>query len=206
MTVKNTINLLQPELLPKRHLLTLQNTAIAWLVVLVTTLSTGVFYSWQAQQLQAQSKQLTKEKRQLAQTMETLQAQIAKHKVSSNLLAKREQLKLVMTNKNALLAQLTDSQKTEVVGFAQAMTELANFHSRDISLERAVFNTNHISFSGLAKSPDAVPQWLSGFENSKLLSGQHFNHFQLAESDNRLTKFSVSSTVESAIGSAGELK
>jgi len=204
MSVKTTINLLQPELLPERQLLTLQNVAVGWVLALIVVVGASFYLTWEEQSLASEKKQLTAEKRQLAQTMESLQAQLAKHKVSSNLLAKREQLKIIVTNKNALLAQLTNKDKTEVTGFAQAMTELANFHSRDISLQSATFNTSQISFTGIAKTPDAVPQWLSGFENSVLLSGQHFNHFQLVENDENYTEFSVSSDMSDGTAPLGD--
>ncbi len=204
MNVKTSINLLQSELLPERNFLTLQNIAIGWVLALIATVTLGVSLFWQEEQLANEQKTLNTEKRQIAKTMESLEAQLARHKVDSRLVAKRDQLKAIMTNKNALIAQLTDGKKTEVVGFAKAMTELANFHSRNISLERAVLNNQHISFSGVAKSPDAVPQWLSGFEKSSLLSGQHFNHFELIENDNNYTQFSVSSDVNAQPEKLGE--
>lgn len=51
MNVKTSINLLQPELLPERNFLTLQNIAIGWVLALIATVTLGVSLSWQEEQL-----------------------------------------------------------------------------------------------------------------------------------------------------------
>lgn len=195
MSVKSSINLLQPELLPEKHLLTLPNVVGAWVLTALVMFGLSIYTGWQHQDAKAQKDSLTQQKRENAMKTETLQTQLDNHKVSPNLVAKREQLKSVLNNKSGLLSQLTNNNKAEVAGFAQAMTELAELHSNDISIQRALLANGQITFQGLAKTPDAVPAWLSGFEQSKLLSGKHFNHFVLSENEDKYTEFSVSSDV-----------
>jgi len=103
-----------------------------------------------------------------------------------------------MLNKKALYKELTDPSRTFVTGFAAAMTELASLHHKDISLQTVNINTQDMTFSGLARVPEAVPAWLAGFENSTLLSGKSFIHFKLSENEDKITEFVVSSKVNGA--------
>ena len=61
-----------------------------------------------------------------------------------------------------------------------------------------------MSFAGFAKKPESVPQWLSGFEQSTLLSGKHFKHFKLEENENNITLFTISSTLKSSADGGGK--
>ena len=50
-----------------------------------------------------------------------------------------------------------------------------------------------MTFTGLARTPQAVPKWLAGFKQSKLLSGKAFVHFKLSKNEQNITEFVVSS-------------
>ncbi|WP_085284422.1 PilN domain-containing protein [Colwellia chukchiensis] len=73
------------------------------------------------------------------------------------------------------------------------MAELAALHNKNISLEKVNIGPGSMTFSGIARTPDAVPNWLSGFESSTFLSGQRFLSFSLTENERKLTEFVVSS-------------
>ena len=73
------------------------------------------------------------------------------------------------------------------------MVELAELHDKNISLQRVSIGNGNMTFSGIARTPDAVPSWLSGFESSTFLSGQRFVNFSLTENEQKLTEFVVSS-------------
>ena len=100
---------------------------------------------------------------------------------------------MLIANKQSLHLQLTDPTQTYSAGFSSAMTELASLHNPNISLQRVILGNGNMTFSGIARTPDAVPSWLSGFESSTFLSGESFVNFSLTENKDQITEFFVSS-------------
>lgn len=190
---KYSINLLQPELLPEKVLLTLPRVVAVWSVLLALMVGWTVATHYTQQSLMQKLSILKQENSTYTSQLETLTAQLATRKIDSQLAERLTMIKLLMSNKNALHQKLTNPNKTYVAGFAAAMDELAQLHHKDIRLETININNNNMSFSGLALKPEAVPAWLARFENSSLLSGKSFSHFQLSENEQNMTQFMVSS-------------
>jgi Tfp pilus assembly protein PilN len=195
-TNKYSINLLQPELLPEKVLLTLPRVALLWIAAFIVMLAWGVVTDFQHQSLQEKLNVLQKEKVKQDKLMKNLTAQLTSRKVDSELSDKLTKIKVLMSNKQALHEKLTNPNKTYSAGFATAMTELAQLHHKDIRLNTIHINNDNMTFSGLALAPEAVPAWLAGFQNSLLLSGKSFSHFKLSENEQRITEFMVSSKLE----------
>jgi Tfp pilus assembly protein PilN len=197
MTQKFTINLLQAELLPKEATVSLARMVILWGVLLFAMLLWGALSHYQAQNNAEQAKSLKAANNNLSNKLEELKKVITQKRTDSALLARLDTLKLVMNNKKSLLIKLTDPSRTYVAGFSNSMTELSQYHHKNISLEKVVIAQDDIVFSGLAKNPDAVPQWLSSFEQSNLLSGKRFKHFSIRENDKKITEFTIGSSTTS---------
>jgi len=195
---KYTINLLQAELLPEQVLLTLPRVVAVWGAVFFVMVAWSMLASYQQQTLTAQQNVLEKVKASQTKELSMLTQQLATRKVDNKLAEKLATIKLLMANKQAFHAKLTDSKQTYVAGFATAMTELAQMHRQDIRLQSIKINNNSMTFSGLALNPKAVPAWLAGFENSLLLSGKTFGHFKLSENEQNITEFVVSSKMQGA--------
>ena len=190
---KLSINLLQPELMPEKVLLTLTRVVILWslvfLAMLVWIIVTNYEHNNLKDELQIANNQNVKYESQITELTEKLTSR----KVDKKLEEKLKTIKLLMKNKQALHATLTNPTKTYVRGFALAMDDLATLHHKDIRLESININNDNMTFSGLAFTPEAVPAWLAGFENSVLLSGKSFSHFKLSENLDNITEFTVSS-------------
>ncbi|MBA6352313.1 PilN domain-containing protein [Colwellia sp. BRX9-1] len=199
---KNSINLLQQDLLPKQVLVTLPRVVMLWSLVLVFMLSWTFFNHYQVTELTAKyvalSQIKTNQDNQLAQLEDKLKANRADVKVLEEL----AMLKIVLKNKSVLLNELTDRTHTSVAGFASSMTELSLMHHKDISLQHVNITYQDLTFSGVARTPEAVPAWLAKFETSKFLSGKSFINFSLNENEQKLTEFLVSS--KSKTGGADE--
>lgn len=196
---KYNINLLQPELLPEKVLLTLPKVVFLWVLAFTIMLGWGVVTEFKSQSLQAKLNVLQKEKTQQDKLLASLTTELTSRKVDSELVNKLATIKLLMTNKQALHSKLTNPNKTYTAGFAIAMTELGQLHHQDIRLQTININNDNMTFSGLALTPQAVPAWLAGFENSLLLSGKSFSHFKLLENEQHITEFTVSSKVEEVV-------
>ncbi|MBL4940389.1 MAG: PilN domain-containing protein [Colwellia sp.] len=192
---KFNINLLQAELLPEKILLTLPRVVVVWFLVFFVMTGWAVAAYYTQQSFQSELTILQQEDSKKTKLLATLTAQLSARKVDSQLTDRLATIKLLMANKQALHAKLTDSKQTYVAGFSAAMDELAQLHHRDIRLEAININNDNMTFSGVALTPEAVPAWLAGFENSVLLSGKSFSHFELSENEQNIIKFMVSSKI-----------
>lgn len=190
---KYQINLLQAELLPEKAALTLKRVVMLWLLVLVLMVAWAIASHYTQTLLTTKLAVVQQENSSRTKQLESLNNALNNRKVNSELAEQLETIKLLMINKRALHAQLTNPNQTYVAGFAAAMKELSDMHQKDIRLQAIHINNEQMTFSGLALSPEAVPTWLAGFEHSLLLSGKSFEHFKLSENEQNITEFVVSS-------------
>jgi Tfp pilus assembly protein PilN len=197
MRSKNSINLLQAELFPKEVLLTLRRVLLSWLSVILLMLVVAFTSQYHANQGAEQLTTLSKIKAKQEKVFADLGKKIEQNKPDTKTISQLATLKLVMANKQALYKELTNRKTTYVAGFAKAMTDLSTMHSENISLQKVIIDHDQLTFEGIARTPEAVPAWLTLFESSSVLSGKVFSHFSMTENDNDFTDFVVStSTVE----------
>ncbi|PKI13164.1 PilN domain-containing protein [Colwellia sp. 12G3] len=193
MTTKQSINLLQAELFPEQPLLTLPRVVGVWLGLFLVMVSWAVATEVNYRQSGAKYDALLIEQQQKQKLAQQLESQLNNRQVSPALMQNLGTIKLVMQHKNALLVKLTDSNETFAGGFVMAMNDLSAMHHKDIRLQTISINANDMSFTGLARNPQAVPAWLAGFKTSRLLSGKAFVQFKLAKNEQNITEFVVSS-------------
>jgi methionine-rich copper-binding protein CopC len=192
---KYHINLLQAELLPDKDLITLSRVVVLWSVVLLLMIAWVIASHVTHNQLTEKLIVSQQENKRLSNQIEVLSSKVSHRKVNSQLTEQLAMTKLLLINKNALHAKLTNPNHTYVAGFADAMKELSQLHHKDIRLQAIQISNDAMTFSGLARIPEAVPAWLAGFESSILLSGKSFEHFQLSENEQHVTEFMVSSKI-----------
>lgn len=201
---KYTINLLQPELIVKPAFLTLAKVVGLWALLALAMIAWYVLNSYQFTNYSDHATRISLDNDAKKTQLNELEKAIKERKLDPRLQEQVATLNLVLENKQALRAHLTDSSQLSVAGFAEAMTELSNNHHRDVSLTRVLIQGQQMLFSGLAKNPNAVPVWLAGFEHSALLSGQRFSKMSLAENEQGYIDFSVSSVDQLVTDSEGE--
>ncbi|MCJ8319928.1 MAG: hypothetical protein MJK12_09860 [Colwellia sp.] len=194
MSSKNSINLLQAELFPKQALLTLKRVMLGWGMIASIMLLAVVISQYQLSKSSAELAIQKKTKAIQDSQLAALEEKVRQNKPAYQLVKKLATIKLLMANKEALHKELTNPNTTYVAGFAQAMNDLSNMHSANISLQKVVIDRNEMMFSGMARTPEAVPTWLALFESSTVLSGKVFSHFSMQENDSNFTNFVVSTT------------
>ncbi|MEW6989164.1 PilN domain-containing protein [Colwelliaceae bacterium 6441] len=190
---KASINLLQAELIPEQPLWTLKRVVSVWSIALLLMLSWLFMSQYQLTQLSNEFKVVKQQKQQQDNLLVQLEIKVSQNKADAVLQEKLETTKLLLLNKKALHKQLTDTTSTYAAGFSSAMTELSQLHHQDVSLKKVQMKPKSMTFSGLARKPEAVPAWLAAFEGSTFLAGQTFNHFSLNENEDKVTEFTVSS-------------
>ncbi len=195
MVTKGSINLLKSELFPEKKLLTLARMVGLWIIVLIVMSAWAVLNDYQYKNISKQHQRVKAEKKQQSTLVANLEKQLANRKADTELTDKLYTLKLLLQHKHALHSKLTDSKLTFVSGFAMAMDELSASHHKDIRLQEINIRNDNMSFTGLARTPEAVPEWLDGFVQSILLSGKSFVGFKLFKNEDNITEFVVSSKV-----------
>jgi len=190
---KYSINLLQADLLPANVLWTLNRVAGLWGLVLMIMLALIVTSQVQVDNLTTELETINALNNSQKSQLQNLELAISHNRNDTALLAQLNTIKLVIANKQHLHQQLTDPSQTYSAGFSNAMAELAELHDKNISLQGVKIGNGGMTFSGVARTPDAVPHWLSGFESSTFLSGKRFINFSLTENEQKLTEFVVSS-------------
>ncbi len=195
MSAKYSINLLQADLFPEKTLLTLSRVVAVWFTVLLLMILWSVFTNYQQQSLTVKHNALRKINNEQSELVKDLERKLTVREVDAKLRDKLATIKLLMKHKRAIHVKLTDTNRTFVTGFADAMDELSSMHHPDIRLQAININHDDMSFIGLARVPEAVPAWLAGFERSKLLSGKSFIHFKISKNKENITEFAVSSKV-----------
>ena len=194
MTGKYSINLLQDELRPEQPLLTLPRVLLLWGLVFLVTLFVGFSIQNTERSLELEARQLTEKKTEQNKEITLLKTKLANHKPSAALIAKEQTLQHIIANKKTIHNYLTNTDESYIDGFAEAMSDLALLHHKNISLTGIRINDHFVSFDGVARNAEAVPAWLTNFERSKVLSGRLFNQFQLNENENKYIEFNVSSS------------
>jgi hypothetical protein len=190
---KHSINLLQADLQTVTALWTLNRVVALWGTTLVVMLGLIFIVQLQVSNLTTKFATIKSVNSQQKLQLKNLKSAISNNRQDTELLSQLNTIKLVIANKQYFHQQLTDPTKTYSAGFSEAMGELAALHDNNISLQKVNIGHGHMTFSGLARTPDAVPIWLSGFESSTFLSGQRFINFSLTENEQKLTEFVVSS-------------
>ena len=192
---KLSINLLQAELLPEQAFWTLKRVVSIWVIVFLLMSAWMLLSQYQLKQLSDEFTVLNLQKKRQDNRLTELEKKISDNRTDPALEEELKVLKTLLAHKKVLLSQLTDSSTTYTAGFSTAMTELSQLHHRNISLQQVKMNTTDMTFIGLAKTPEAVPHWLAGFEQSTFLAGKSFLHFSLNENEQKMTEFAVSSRV-----------
>lgn len=191
MSTKRTINLLQPELIPEKPLLTIKRMLMVWGVVFALMIAISVLTNMQDQRLLAEVAALTEVNQQHANRIAQLESQLANHKPDAKLTSKLEKSKVIFQNKSNIYNQLTNTTDSYISGFSFAMKELADLHSKNVSLNKIYIDADKMIFAGFARKAESVPSWLANFERSEVLSGKTFGHFSLAETEGNYLMFSV---------------
>ncbi len=193
---KYTVNLFHKNLLPKKPFINLTRVIVFWFFILCCTLAWAFYLSVQSSDLLIEQKKLSTQENELKQLSLELENKIKNSKLDPILQNKLSAIKMLIANKRGLHAHLTNVKSVNSQGFSSAMTELSKYHYKDISLQQFSILPDGITFTGLAKSPEAIPLWLTGFEKSDFFSGRKFSQLSMSENENQQTVFSISALIK----------
>ncbi|WNC72893.1 hypothetical protein RGQ13_02645 [Thalassotalea psychrophila] len=192
---KARINLLRDELVAVQTWLTLTNVVRVWAVFLLICILITAYFNVNYSTLNQQHSALKKKNVQLSNQLEQYEDILSSRVVDPRKVNRLSRLKFIFQNKQVLHRQLTDQTQIRLSGFADIMTEIAEYHNREVSLKSVNIIEDSISMHGLARNADSVPLWLSGFKDSVFMAGKRFSEFNLNVNEDGDTSFAVSSTL-----------
>ncbi|MEW6997605.1 hypothetical protein AADZ86_07865 [Colwelliaceae bacterium BS250] len=192
---KLRINLLKDELVTVKTWLNLTNVVRTWAAIFIICTCFSIYLQYNYSALNSQYASLKKKNIQLSNQLEQYEDVLSTRVTDPKLVNKLATLKFALQNKQVLHRQLTDHTLVQVSGFADVMTELADFHNREISLRKIIISNGQINLYGLSRNADSVPNWLSGLSQSRYMAGRSFTQFNLSVNDDGDTNFIVQSGV-----------
>lgn len=192
---KARINLLRDELVAVQTWLTLTNAVRVWVGFLLICILITAYLNVNFSSLNQQYNSLKKKNVQLSNQLEQYENILSSRAVDPRKVNRLSRLKFIFQNKQVLHRQLTDQTQVRLSGFADIMTEISEYHNREVSLKSVRIIDDNISMHGLARNADSVPLWLSGFQDSVFMAGKRFSEFNLSVNEDGDTTFAVSSTI-----------
>lgn len=184
------VNLLTPDLRPKREVLALRQMLMGWGAFAGVLLLWSGWYAWDWWQLDQDRAALAQDVQALQRANDELSLQASKqpepaltHSVAELRAARIEQQYLSELLKNVATSD----------GFSERLRDLARFKQPGLWLDSFVFaeGGSKVRLTGYSESADRVPQFLAGLSGGGGFSGYDFDGFELRDAENELLRFEV---------------
>lgn len=185
------VNLYPDFLKPKKNLLTLKNVAISWGVAATLIFMSYGYVTWQSQGVEDEIAIVKSRGDIMKSELTRQQAKLRKHQPDTNKLAAKARLEReVKAKRDSLKAvgKYDDSQRT---GYSGVMQSLAKLGSNNISLSEIRIDNTTLDLKGLARSPSAVPNWVSQFKNEISLVGRTFDDVKIGRNEDNIVTFEL---------------
>ncbi|HHB1592493.1 TPA: MSHA biogenesis protein MshI [Vibrio campbellii] len=185
------VNLYPDFLKPKKNLLTLKNVAISWGVAASFIFISYGYVTWQSRGVEDEIKIVKSRGDIMKSELQHQQAKLRKHQPDTNKLGAKARLEReVKAKRDSLKAvgKYDDSQRT---GYSGVMQSLAKLGSNNISLSTIRIDDTTLDLKGLARSPSAVPNWVSQFKNEISLVGRTFDDVKIGRNEDNIVTFEL---------------
>lgn len=185
------VNLYPDFLKPKKNLLTLRNVAISWGVAAALIFLSYGYVTWQSQGVEDEIAIVKSRGDIMKSELTRQQTKLRKHQPDTNKLAAKTRLEReVKAKRDSLKAvgKYDDSQRT---GYSAVMQSLAKLGSNYISLSEIRIDNTTLDLKGLARSPSAVPNWVSQFKNEISLVGRTFDDVKIGRNEDNIVTFEL---------------
>lgn len=193
--MKISINLYDDELRPKKHLLTLNNIAIAASVGVAVMLIWFGSLWFKTSELANKQEQLDQEKHFAEQELSNLQKALVKHNDSGSLNQQKEKLERQIQAKKVLLKLVSSRSSEEAVDYYQVMKDLTEHHDHDVWLSHFKFNQNDVLFDGFATQSKSVTQWLTYLQATDSFKGREFTLLDIQAVETEYLQFQTATSI-----------
>lgn len=191
------INLFPDELKTKKNHFTLTNVVLGWAALCALLMLSFAGLSYQKsqlnQELQLYRSQVTEFEKQSA----SLSQRLSQHKPTPAKVAAVARLKLEIEAKRNSLKAVSEFDETQQVGYSGVMRSLAVLGRDDISLSEISIDATTLDLVGLARNPQAIPNWVSQFKSQLDLVGRSFEKLKIGRNEQGIVTFELKTVEES---------
>lgn len=191
------INLFPEELRPKKEYVTLTNIAIGWGFAAILLVVVAANLNYQQRDLTQQLAEHTRQQAAFKQQMTQLTEQLNQHKPSAAKEAAIARLQLEIDANQSALAAVEKFVQSQQVGYSSVLRSLATLGRNDISLQTIRIDGNGLDLTGLAQSPQAIPNWVNQFKHELSLVGRTFEQLKIGRNEQDIITFELKTQRES---------
>lgn len=190
--MKQQVNLLSADLLPRRHPLDFGQLLLGWGVF---GLLLVLFSGWEGIGIWRMASQLTETQAQW-ELLEASNEQLKQEQDSrtdSRLLQEVELLRIERAEQEQLVLLLKDYQSGRANGFSGFLDDLADHQVRGMWLSQIRLDQGgrRIQLKGLTTDPGHVPLFLAALSEGPSFAGHRFDGFELQEIESGLLEFVI---------------
>ncbi|HAS62969.1 MAG TPA: MSHA biogenesis protein MshI [Vibrio sp.] len=187
----SAINLYPQHLQPKVERFTLNNVAIFSAILFGTFLTVYGYSTWQNTLLTQQLSVIKSQENEFNQQLSSLNQRLAKHRPSPEKVHAVARLKEEIRSKQDSLAAVSKYDGQQQVGYSGVMQSLAQLGRNDISLSSIQMDADNLDIKGMARDPQAIPNWVNQFKNEINLVGRSFEKLRIARNEQNVLTFEL---------------
>lgn len=177
--MKQQVNFYTEEFKPKKELLTLDNMLVVWIAGVVLILA---LYNLEYNKTQTSKKNLemteAREQHQQSQ-LNSLQATFSKRGDSLVLEKTHQEMQVSLSQRNYVIAQLSQRADGMQKGIAGLMENLALITVDGLWLTNISVNQGQLSVSGITNNAEKVPQLIQKLQNISSLKDKRFSRLEI---------------------------
>ncbi|NQD37302.1 hypothetical protein HPT27_09705 [Permianibacter sp. IMCC34836] len=176
------INLFLAEFAPAPQRLTLRTLLRLLIGLLLVLVLIGAFL---AQQLYRERDRSAQGRTELDGVIAAISQSHGNQQAQQNVAARLAQLRLQLTEQQALLADLQQREARQTTGFAPLLQTLAQEHDSRLWLTHIAAKNGRLQLAGETLNAAAVPSWLGKLQTTAPLQGQRFAGLSISRVDSK---------------------
>ena len=196
--VSTAVNLYPQHLKPKVERFTLNNIALVSLVVTLLLTAWFGYIELENRQLEQKLAIAQSQEKEFNQQLTTLNQRLVKHRPSPEKVAAVARLKEEISAKKDSLAAVSKYDGHQQAGYSGVMQSLAQLGRNDIALDSIQMDANNLDIRGMARDPQAIPNWVNQFKSQMNLVGRSFEKLKIARNKENILTFELRTKQEGA--------
>lgn len=185
------INLYPVHLKPKVDRFTLNNVALVCMVLGGLLTAWFGYVEFKNSQLEQQLKVAQSQEKEFNQQLTSLNQRLAKHRPSPEKVQAVARLKEDIASKQDSLEAVEKYDGQQQVGYSGVMQSLAKLGRSDIALNSIQMDANNLDIRGMARDPQAIPNWVNQFKSEINLVGRSFEKLKIARNEQNVLTFEL---------------
>ena len=189
--MKHSINFYHEELRPKVYYLTLKNTVIATVGVILAVVLWLLILTFQNNEQMKLNARAQNQLDAKQGTLTQLQEALVQHNDKATFNERKLRLEKSLEAKKMLWEGVGKSLKEAKINYHTAMDELTKLHEENIWLTHFEFSEASALFSGFSLDSSSVTRWMTQLQASESFQGREFSHLNIKAADDQALSFVI---------------